>query len=339
VSAASLLLVREERLRDLGGLMLEMYRRDQFRQDLLVDRCIDRPARGRLAELDALLAAACPRGRRGPAARCEVRRSDLLGIEVLCAVRGRSPDHPAHRSNRHASEEEPRDYCPHCGVACEPLQEYCLECGSRLPANRGVVGVLATAWQRHLAWYPGDWIWPVAFFLVLTAIATTAAVAANSARKQAAPTLVATSPAVTVGPGATEGRLPVTIVTSTLPGAPAPTITTGPLPAAPGAPSTGASTVPAPRIRMRSPWPAGQTGYTLVLESLPPQAAAAPLPAARPSGRAQVGAAFDSSQYSSLHPGYFVFSGIYATQAEAAAAVSSAHAKGFPDAYQTPVTR
>src|SRR3954465_1921914 len=37
----SLLQLRETRLRDLGGLMLEMYRRDQFRQDLLVDRCVE----------------------------------------------------------------------------------------------------------------------------------------------------------------------------------------------------------------------------------------------------------------------------------------------------------
>ena len=35
----ALLRAREGRLRDLGGLMLEMFRRDQFRQDLLVERC------------------------------------------------------------------------------------------------------------------------------------------------------------------------------------------------------------------------------------------------------------------------------------------------------------
>ena len=46
-----------------------------------------------------------------------------------------------------------------------------------------------------------------------------------------------------------------------------------------------------------------------------------------------------SSGYSSLHPGYFVvFAGIYRTQAEASAALPVAHAKGFPDAYQTRVT-
>jgi hypothetical protein len=47
-----------------------------------------------------------------------------------------------------------------------------------------------------------------------------------------------------------------------------------------------------------------------------------------------------SSQYSSLHAGYYaVFSGIYRTQAEASAGLAKAHANGFPDAYQTRVTR
>src|SRR5215467_6214621 len=68
----NLLVVRERKLRDLGGLMLEMYRRDQFRQDLLVDRCTELTTiEERLAELDALLAAAVSRGRHRPAARCE----------------------------------------------------------------------------------------------------------------------------------------------------------------------------------------------------------------------------------------------------------------------------
>ncbi len=47
-----------------------------------------------------------------------------------------------------------------------------------------------------------------------------------------------------------------------------------------------------------------------------------------------------SSAFSSLHPGYFVvFTGIYASQAQASAALAAAHAHGFPDAYQTRVTR
>jgi uncharacterized protein YjiS (DUF1127 family) len=66
-----LLELREQRLRDLGGLMLEMYRRDQFRQDLLVDRCAElQRLEERLADLDALLAASVSRGRTRPSARC-----------------------------------------------------------------------------------------------------------------------------------------------------------------------------------------------------------------------------------------------------------------------------
>src|SRR3954468_20292051 len=68
----ALLQLREQRLRDLGGLMLEMYRRDQFRQALLVARCVElQRLEERLGDLDALLAAAVSRGRTRPSARCE----------------------------------------------------------------------------------------------------------------------------------------------------------------------------------------------------------------------------------------------------------------------------
>jgi hypothetical protein len=239
--------------------------------------------------------------------------------------------------------EEHRDYCARCGVGYEPLQEYCLECGHRLPVNRGVVGVLASAWQRRLAWYPGDWIWPVLFFLILTVIATSAAVAANSAREKSEPILAATQTPVTVGPGATQGTVAPTSSPANLPTAPPPTITNGPLPAAPGSPSTGATTVPAPNPNALAVWPAGQGGYTDVLLSLPAAggrpAALARARQAKKDGLKQVGV-LASSDYSSLHPGYFVvFSGIYKTQAEATAALGAAHAKGFPSAYQARVTR
>src|SRR2546427_11351590 len=69
-----LLNAREGKLRDLGGLMLEMYRRDQFRQDLLVDRCSELvQLEERLAELDALLTAAVSPGPARPS-RSEERR-------------------------------------------------------------------------------------------------------------------------------------------------------------------------------------------------------------------------------------------------------------------------
>src|SRR5579864_2557214 len=80
--------LRELRLRDLGGLMLEMYRRDQFRQDLLIEHCaalvaVDR----RLEELDALLAVSTARRAR-PAARCECGAPILWGSHY-CANCGR----------------------------------------------------------------------------------------------------------------------------------------------------------------------------------------------------------------------------------------------------------
>lgn len=84
-----LLQVRERRLRDLGGLMVEMYRRDQFRQDLLVDRCVELARIDeRIAELDALLAAAVSRGRVREAARCECGAPLFWGAK-FCGQCGR----------------------------------------------------------------------------------------------------------------------------------------------------------------------------------------------------------------------------------------------------------
>ena len=52
----ALLEVREERLRDLGGLALEMYKRDRFNAGLVVERCAELVAiEARVQEIDALL--------------------------------------------------------------------------------------------------------------------------------------------------------------------------------------------------------------------------------------------------------------------------------------------
>jgi hypothetical protein len=53
--------LREQKLRDLGGLALEMYRRDQFREDLLLERCAELIGlEARIHELDVLLGAVRP---------------------------------------------------------------------------------------------------------------------------------------------------------------------------------------------------------------------------------------------------------------------------------------
>jgi hypothetical protein len=86
----TLLQAREGRLRDLGGLMVEMYRRDQFRQDLLVDRCVELARIDeRIAALDTLLTVAASRGRVREAARCECGAPLFWGSK-FCAQCGRA---------------------------------------------------------------------------------------------------------------------------------------------------------------------------------------------------------------------------------------------------------
>jgi Double zinc ribbon len=66
----AILKAREERIRDLGGLTLEMYRRSTFRDELLIERCREIVAlEERLNELDSMLSAVAS-ARRAPTA-CE----------------------------------------------------------------------------------------------------------------------------------------------------------------------------------------------------------------------------------------------------------------------------
>jgi hypothetical protein len=155
---------------------------------------------------------------------------------------------------------------------------------------------------------------------------------------------VATSPPVTVGPGAPAPTVTPT-TTQALPSAPQPTITSGPLPTAPGSATgkTPTPSKPAANPNALAVWPGGHSGYTIILDSLPVAqgraAAVARARQARQSGLTEVGVLV-SSEYSSLHAGYYaVFSGIYQSQANASAGLAKAHASGFPDAYQTRVTR
>jgi hypothetical protein len=88
----ALLLVREERLRDLGGLTLEMYKRDRFNASLVVERCAELIAiEARVQEIDALLDGTVNLRAGGGAAICLCGAPLLLGAR-FCAACGRSVD-------------------------------------------------------------------------------------------------------------------------------------------------------------------------------------------------------------------------------------------------------
>jgi hypothetical protein len=223
--------------------------------------------------------------------------------------------------------------CPSCGTPFEPSQEYCLECGARLPTNQGLVGVLAAGWQRHLRWYPGDWIWPALALLALAIVATVIVVVFGGNDSESANPVVATNVSVPLGPGRVSNTVP-TVATGTepLPTAPEATVPEQP----PSKPRPRPANAPAV-------WPAGKSGYTVVLESIPTSsgraAALQRAKEARARGLKQVGV-IDSSNFSSFHPGFFVvFAGIYGSYTDASDALSNAHSHGFPDAYPRQVTR
>jgi Double zinc ribbon len=98
--------------------MLEMYRRDQFRQDLLVERCEELMALDdRLQELDTLLAAALSTRRVAPAARCTCG-APLTAGSHFCANCGRP-----------VTATPPVVACANCGAAVSAEAKFCAACG------------------------------------------------------------------------------------------------------------------------------------------------------------------------------------------------------------------
>lgn len=99
----ALLLLREERLRELGGLTLEMYRRDRFEEALVLERCAELVAiEARASEITALLAGA--RGlRRAAPALCACGAPALIGARY-CPSCGRPLAGEAQPDGEPASE-------------------------------------------------------------------------------------------------------------------------------------------------------------------------------------------------------------------------------------------
>ena len=108
----TLLQEREGRIRDLGGLVMEMYRQDSFREHLLYERCAEVAAiEERLLELELLLDA-----RRPPSARCECGAPIFWGSH-FCANCGRQVG-------------EALAACGNCGRALPAGAAFCASCGA-----------------------------------------------------------------------------------------------------------------------------------------------------------------------------------------------------------------
>ena len=95
---------REDRLRDLGGLTLEMYKRDRFDAGLVVERCAEIVAvEARVQEIDGLLDGSA-RVHAGVAALCACGAPLLLGAR-FCATCGRPAGRAGHPIPRPETSE------------------------------------------------------------------------------------------------------------------------------------------------------------------------------------------------------------------------------------------
>lgn len=234
---------------------------------------------------------------------------------------GVTPEPPEEQPGPPLASDEGGE-CPRCGTPYEPHQEYCLECGLRLPVQRGIVPVLATAWRRRFKRYPGDWIWPVLGLLIIAALAAAVGILATTGGSDsAAKTRAETQASVPLSSG-TVATSPSSTESSTLP--------------TESVPTTAPEPPPSPPSNTLTEWPAGQNGWTVVLSSIPQTAGR---PAAVSAGRKALSAGLtdvgilDSSEFSSLHSNYFVvFSGVFNNEGEARAALDTAQAS-YPQAY------
>lgn len=225
------------------------------------------------------------------------------------------------------SEPEP-GLCPRCGSPYEPYQEYCLECGIRLPPPYGV---------RRDIWSRGSplWLWAALAALLLVALVAGAIVAIAATRKESEGKPKSSIPVVTTGPGTTDTvgiiTQPPTVTINP------PTTTFGTTTTLPTTTTFGTSTLGTTTTSGNVTWPVGKDGYSIFLKSVPTSEgrskADAAAQKARNNGLTQVGV-LNSSDYSSLNPGYWVtFTGIYDTQQQANTALPNARSRGFPLAY------
>jgi Double zinc ribbon len=134
----AILKAREQRIRDLGGLTLEMYRRSTFRDELLIEGCREIVAlEERINDLDAMLASFAST-RRAPTT-CECGAPVPWGSH-FCANCGRPVGAEAVIA------------CENCGHPLPADAKFCAGCGREAsreePADALPPEARAEAWER-----------------------------------------------------------------------------------------------------------------------------------------------------------------------------------------------
>jgi hypothetical protein len=213
--------------------------------------------------------------------------------------------------------------CPRCGARVEPGQEYCLECGVRLP-GAGLAATAGSAWRERVGRRGPPWLWPILAALAVAAVMTGVAILISRSGDGERAFLEATGP-ISISTPTTEQlptEPPTTAPTETEPQPTQPTTT-----------------------QARQPeiveWPS-ESGYTVVIASLPTsggrELAVRKAREALRSNLPEVGV-LDSAEFSSLHPGYYVvFSGIYPNQRAALDGVGRVQ-RLYPASYIRQISR
>jgi hypothetical protein len=221
--------------------------------------------------------------------------------------------------------EAPAARCPRCGAPHDPYQEYCLECGQRLPSQYHSV-------RRREIWSAESPLGLVGALIALLLVALAGAAAAIAlSGDDESPRVVTTTQAAglpTVPTQTTVPGLPTETIVPTTTGVTIPTLTNEPPPPPPPPPPVEGSL---------TTWPAGKNGYTVVLTSVPvSQGRDEATDDARRALRAGVTGVgvLESSDFSSLRSGFYVaFAGVHDTLDEATTALPGVRGKGFPLAY------
>lgn len=244
---------REATLRDLGGLMLEMYKRNRFREELLLDKCEEVLAiEVEIAHVDQRLFQLAPPNAAGMRAigRCECDAPIHPG-QNFCGVCGRS----------FATLTQGRS-CARCGSGLRPGDHYCATCGSEAPDALQTIEAAPAS--------PGMATPPIidAASIATNAVAETVVIEAPPIDPSPPP---AAAPAGNQPPG-TETPAPATAPPAPEPARPAPA---EPAPVAQPFPAAESAPAEAPPAGERFDWTASAPGAADVamdaaLDALPP---------------------------------------------------------------------